>query len=277
MAAPHWHVTTASRPEGTRGSSRRRRRAARIPSSSSFGGMRMSVSTTSGFSASTAPSSPSRSPQVATTSSSGSVSSSRRIPSRTRKLSSARTRRIATPPRIRLVAGHRGAQGVGSQDLGGAFLVEDVDFGDREAGDRQQVRNQPAEGDSRRTGASGSARSGAASRGCARPVCPQRCSTKCSVPPGLSTRRSSARAATLSGIVHIVHVESAASKLLSSKGSDWPSKPDRSTGTPLPLQSFVGELPGQVGRFDRGNSGHGRRVERDVQSRAEADLDDVAL
>jgi hypothetical protein len=37
----------------------------------------------------------------------------------------------------------------------------------------------------------------------------------------------------MSGIVHIVHVDSAASKLSSSKGSDWPSRPDRSTGTPL--------------------------------------------
>ena len=35
----------------------------------------------------------------------------------------------------------------------------------------------------------------------------------------------------MSGIVHIVHVDSAVSKLSSGNGSDWPSRPDRSTGT----------------------------------------------
>ena len=35
----------------------------------------------------------------------------------------------------------------------------------------------------------------------------------------------------MSGIVHIVQVDSAASKLSSGNGSDCPSRPDRSTGT----------------------------------------------
>ena len=48
------------------------------------GGIRMSVTTTSGSSASTAASSESRSPHAATTSTSGLVSSRRRVPSRTR-------------------------------------------------------------------------------------------------------------------------------------------------------------------------------------------------
>ncbi len=57
------------------------------------------------------------------------------------------------------------------------------------------------------------------------------CSTKCSVPPGTSTRRSSASAPATSGIVHIVQVDSAESKLLSGNGSALPSKPARSIGT----------------------------------------------
>ena len=35
----------------------------------------------------------------------------------------------------------------------------------------------------------------------------------------------------MSGIVHIVQVDSAVSKLSSGNGSDWPSRPERSTGT----------------------------------------------
>ena len=42
-------------------------------------------------------------------------------------------------------------------------------------------------------------------------------------------------AAATSGIVHIVHVERAASKLSSANGSDWPSSPARCTGTVVAL------------------------------------------
>jgi len=35
----------------------------------------------------------------------------------------------------------------------------------------------------------------------------------------------------MSGIVHSVQVETAASKLSSANGSDWPSRPARCTGT----------------------------------------------
>jgi hypothetical protein len=51
------------------------------------------------------------------------------------------------------------------------------------------------------------------------------------VPPGLRTRRTSERAASMSGIVHIVQVDRALSKLSSGNGSDCPSSPDLSTGT----------------------------------------------
>ncbi len=61
---------------------------------------------------------------------------------------------------------------------------------------------------------------------------------KCSSPPGLRTRRTSANAASTSGIVHIVHVESAASKLSSGNGSCCPSSPDRSIGTLVPASRF---------------------------------------
>ena len=62
----------------------RHRAAAWIPSSDWSGGMRMSVTTTSGRSASTAASRDSRSPQTAATSSPSCASSSRRTPSRRR-------------------------------------------------------------------------------------------------------------------------------------------------------------------------------------------------
>ena len=50
---------------------------------------------------------------------------------------------------------------------------------------------------------------------------------KCSVPPGFRTRRSSASAAAMSGMVHIVHVDSAVSWLSSSSGNRCPSRPLR--------------------------------------------------
>ena len=67
--------------------------AARMPSSVRVGGMHTSVTTTSGRCSATADSRPSRSPAVATTSMSGSSSSRERTPSRTRRVSSATTRR----------------------------------------------------------------------------------------------------------------------------------------------------------------------------------------
>lgn len=59
------------------------------------------------------------------------------------------------------------------------------------------------------------------------------CSAKCRVPPGLSTRRSSRRAAPASGIVHNVIVDRAVSKVSSVYGRAWPSSPERWTDTRL--------------------------------------------
>ena len=43
----------------------------------------------------------------------------------------------------------------------------------------------------------------------------------------------------MSGIVHIVQVDSAASKRSSGNGSDWPSSPERSTGTVVARSRFA--------------------------------------
>ena len=42
-------------------------------------------------------------------------------------------------------------------------------------------------------------------------------------------------------------------------------------------QAFLGELPADVGRLDRGNPGDSVGIKRDVEPRAEADLNDIAL
>ena len=41
-------------------------------------------------------------------------------------------------------------------------------------------------------------------------------------------------------------------------------------------EPLAGQLPTGIGWFDRGDTRHGVRIERDVESRTEADLDDVA-
>ena len=56
---------------------------------------------------------------------------------------------------------------------------------------------------------------------------------KCNAPPGTRTRRSSRSATPGSGMVHSVQVDTALSKRASGNGSDWPSRPDRTTGTSL--------------------------------------------
>ena len=80
-----------------------------------------------------------------------------------------------------------------------------------------------------------------------------------------------------SGMVHIVHVDSAVSKLLSGKGSDWPSRPDRSIGAGRRRQPLAREFPAEVGGFDGAHRIDGGRVERDVETRAEADFDHAAV
>ena len=57
------------------------------------------------------------------------------------------------------------------------------------------------------------------------------CSTKCSPPPGRSTRYASASARPGSGIVHSVQVLITKSAQASATGSDWASVPMNSTAT----------------------------------------------
>ena len=139
------------------------------------------------------------------------------------------------------------AERVGAQELRRAVLVERSSLGDREAGVGHhgaiaRVRWQPPRPASDRlepvlpapTPSSG-----------ARP-----CSTKWRVPPGRSTRRSSASAAPTSGIVHSVQVESAESKLSSVERQRLAVEPgalDRDLDAPHSLRR---ELPAQVGRLD---------------------------
>ena len=102
------------------------------------------------------------------------------------------------------------------------------------------------------------------------------CSTKCKVPPGLRTRCSSASAASTSGIVQSVHVDRAASNVLSRAGQRLTVESGSGDRHARRLEPFAGQLPTGIGRFDRGDARHGVRIERDVESRAEADLDDLA-
>ncbi len=52
----------------------------------------------------------------------------------------------------------------------------------------------------------------------------------------------------MSGIVHMVQVEIAASKLSSAKGSDWPSRPARSTGIEVaPRRAAASFQPSSAG------------------------------
>ena len=81
----------------------------------------------------------------------------------------------------------------------------------------------------------------------------------------------------MSGIVHIVQVERALSKLSSSNGSDWPSRPDRSTGMLDARRRLAASFQPSVGRLHRRNPPHRLRVERDIEARAETDLDDLPL
>ena len=90
------------------------------------------------------------------------------------------------------------------------------------------------------------------------------CSTKCSVPPGLSTRRTSRSAATASGIVHSVHVLSTASADSSSNGSRCPSSPAISTCTGdaaiRPAASFAPVCIGSTARSRVTSGGRNGRL-----------------
>jgi hypothetical protein len=118
-----------------------------------------------------------------------------------------------------------------AQELGGAFLVEDVDFPDREAGACKHLGNRPGEVTAAEQALLDRLE---AMLPVADPLAGgepmldevQR-SARLEHPPQLGQGGGDAR-----DRAHL-HVDSAASKLSSSKGSDWPSRPDRSTGTPL--------------------------------------------
>ena len=78
------------------------------------------------------------------------------------------------------------------------------------------------------------------------------------------------------GIVHIVHVDSAASKLSSANGNCWPSRPARSIGTVAVGEPLLGELPADSAGSTRRDFVTVDRVVRDVQPRPEPDLDDLS-
>ena len=102
------------------------------------------------------------------------------------------------------------------------------------------------------------------------------CSTKWKVPPGLSTRRTSARAAARvgdraegpCGQRRVAAVVGERQRLAVQAGPV-----DRDGGR---LEPFVGESPGHLGRVDGGDVADRPRVERHVQSGSEADLEDVS-
>ena len=93
---------------------------------------------------------------------------------------------------------------------------------------------------------------------------------------GLRTRRSSSSAAAMSGMVHMVHVDNAASKLSSGNGSVAASTPARWTGCSSRAEPLGGKLPADHRRLDSGHPLDGLGVVGDVQARAEADFDDFA-
>ena len=151
-----------------------------------------------------------------------------RRPARSRALRTGASARPLRTTRGRL-RGDCGAERVGRPGTWACRPRSSVERGDLEAGageqiGRERVRWQPPKS------ASATARADAASAAPASSGASP-CSTNCRAAPGFSTRRSSASAAPTSGIVHSVQVEIAESKLSSSKGSDWPSRPERSTGT----------------------------------------------
>ena len=80
----------------------------------------------------------------------------------------------------------------------------------------------------------------------------------------------------MSGIVHIVQVESAMSKLSSANGSDCPSSPERSTGVAVSARRLRASFQPMSAGSTAATRRTAARVVRDVQARAEADLDDVA-
>ena len=77
---------------------------------------------------------------------------------------------------------------------------------------------------------------------------------KCRVPPGRSTRRSSAKAPPMSGIVHMVHADTAQSNVSSLNGSACPSRPARSHEYRARGDSGLSQLPPDVRRFDGGHA-----------------------
>ena len=192
------------------------------------------------------------------------------------KAASTRTIRPArhVPVLARDLRRARDTERVRAEGLRRALLVVDVNFVDRETAALKRstigrVRWQPP----KRRFWTGSRR---CCQRCTRSSGARPCSTKCSVPPGFRTRRSSPSAASMSGIVHIVHVDSAASKLSSGNGSVAASSPARCTGMLVSREPLGGKLPADRRRLDSGHPLDGRRVVGDVQARSEADLDDFA-
>ena len=99
------------------------------------------------------------------------------------------------------------------------------------------------------------------------------CSRKWNAPPGRTTRRNSERASRVSGTVHNVNVERAASQLASSRGIDWPSRPTCSTGIDEAEIRRAASRRATCGRFNRKDNIDRGWVVREVESGAEADLD----
>jgi len=121
--------------------------------------------------------------------------------------------------------------------------------------------------------ASAPARGVVASGGPARRARP--CSTKCSVPPGLRTRRSSCRAAATSGMVHSVPGGQGGVVAVVREGQRLAVQAGPLHRDAGRAQALAGQSPADLGGLDRGDPGDGRRVEGDVEPRPEADLDDV--
>ena len=102
------------------------------------------------------------------------------------------------------------------------------------------------------------------------------CSRKWNFPPGRSTRRSSCSARVTSGMVHSVKVLSAASTDSSSSGRSWPSSPTNRMGTPRRVEPLRRQLATDRRRIDGVDRLDFRRVEGNVQTGTEPDLDHLA-
>ena len=141
---------------------------------------------------------------------------------------------------------------------------------------RRPARARPGSGGSRRRPAAARAPGGAAS--VATPGSgASPCSRKCSVPPGRSTRRTSARAAAASGIVHSANVDSTASYDCVRLGQVLAVQAAAPHRQPRALAAFLGEPQPTSAGSTAPSVGDRRRQVRQVQPAAEADLQHPAV